>query len=177
MLRVTIHWQQERETLGDLTTYYLEMTSAEALLEKPDAGGLVVTECEIAQFQLNRFLYKFVGQPWNWLDKLSWSDQQWHDYVDDDRLHTWIAYFRGAIAGYYELQQQSGGDVEIAYFGLAEQFIGRGFGGYLLSHAIRSAWAMGGTRRVWVHTCSLDHPGALGNYQARGMSLYRTETD
>jgi len=51
-----------------------------------------------------------------------------------------------------------------------------GFGGYLLTHAIRSAWDSGATR-VWVHTCTLDHPSALANYVARGMKVYRTETE
>lgn len=163
--------------MSEITTYYLEMTSPDALTEKPDVGGLTVTECEIPQFQVNRFMYRFVGESWEWDDKLSWSDQQWQAYVNDDKLRTWAAYCKGSLAGYYELQSQAGGDVEIAYFGLAESFIGRGFGGHLLYHAIQSAWDWGDTRRVWVHTCSLDHPGALGNYRARGMSLYRTETE
>ena len=164
-------------TLKQITTYYLEMNSPEALTEKPDTRGLTVTECEIPQFQVNRFLYQFVGEPWEWLDRLSWSDQQWQEYVEDDQLRTWVACCKGSLAGYYELQQQAGGDVEIAYFGLAGPFIGRGFGSYLLHHAIKSAWEWGNTCRVWVHTCSLDHPSALGNYRARGMSLYRTEVE
>jgi GNAT superfamily N-acetyltransferase len=153
------------------------MTSAQALNEQPDARGLTVLECEISQFQVNRFLYQLVGEAWEWTDRLSWSDQQWQAYVNDKSLHTWIAYYKGSPAGYYELQRQADGDVEIAYFGLAQPFIGRGFGGYLLSHAIKSAWDWEDTRRVWVHTCNLDHPSALANYQARGMSLYRTETE
>ena len=68
-------------------------------------------------------------------------------------------------------------DVEIAYFGLAPRFIGKGFGGYLLSHAIKSAWAWEGTRRVWVHTCTLDHPTALQNYKARGLEVYKVGTE
>jgi GNAT superfamily N-acetyltransferase len=163
--------------MSEITTYYLEMASPDALTEKPDAGGLTVSECEIPQFQVNRFMYRFVGESWQWTERLSWSDQQWQAYVNDDKLRTWVAYCQGSLAGYYELQSQAGGDVEIAYFGLAESFIGRGFGGYLLYHAIQSAWDWGDTGRVWVHTCSLDHPGALGNYRARGMSLYRTETE
>mgnify|MGYP001605807776 FL=1 len=67
--------------------------------------------------------------------------------------------------------------MEIAYFGLAEDFIGRGFGGYLLTRAIESAWAWEGTRRVWVHTCTLDHPSALNNYMSRGMQIYKKEIE
>ena len=160
-----------------VTTYYLEMKSAFALKGKGESKGLQVSECEIKQFQVNRFLYQFVGHTWQWIDKLSWSDEQWRAYAENDNLRTWIAYYKGSPAGYYELQQQDGSDVEIAYFGLAPKFIGQGFGGYLLSQAIQSAWQWPGTQRVWVHTCNLDHPSALQNYQARGMEIYRVETD
>ena len=159
-----------------VTTYYLEMTSVEALNPKAEPEGLVVVESEIKQFQFNRFLYHLVGAKWEWFDKYSWSDDQWRAFAESDDLRTWVALYRGSPAGYYELQRQEGGDVEIAYFGLAPRFIGKGFGGYLLYHAIASAWAWEGARRVWVHTCTLDHPNALQNYQARGMTLYRTHT-
>jgi GNAT superfamily N-acetyltransferase len=159
-----------------VTTYYLEMKSPSLLTEKSESRGLQVTEAEIKQFQFNRFLYRLVGEAWAWTDKLSWTDDQWQSFAEDDNLRTWVAYFRGSPAGYYELQKQQDGDVEIAYFGLAPRFIGRGFGGYLLSQAIKSAWNWAGTRRVWVHTCTLDHPSALQNYEDRGLEIYRTET-
>jgi GNAT superfamily N-acetyltransferase len=159
-----------------ITTTYLEMTSPLALKEKSPAPGLVIIESEVKQFQFNRFLYALVGEAWRWTDKLSWSDAQWETYICDPNLRTWVAYFKGTPAGYYELQQQLDGDVEIAYFGLAPAFIGKGFGGYLLSDAIRTAWNMPQTQRVWVHTCNLDHPAALSNYQERGMKVYKVET-
>ncbi|MBN2030755.1 GNAT family N-acetyltransferase [bacterium] len=163
--------------MGKVTTYYLEMRSASSLKAKNNSKGLQIVECEIKQYQVNRFLYLFVGEKWNWTDKHSWSDEQWKAYAENDNLRTWIAYYQGSPAGYYELQKQHSGNVEIAYFGLAPEFIGKGFGGYLLSHAIRSAWDWEGTKRVWVHTCSLDHPNALRNYKARGMVVYRVETE
>ena len=165
------------DAMAPVTTTYLEMTAADALKAKDAPAGLTLVECEIKQYQFNRFLYQLVGTNWQWIDKLSWSDAQWQDFVENDNLRTWVAYCRGAPAGYYELQRQDGGNVEIAYFGLAPRFIGKGFGGYLLFRAIRSAWQWEGTQRVWVHTCSLDHPGALHNYQARGMVVYRVETE
>ena len=63
------------------------------------------------------------------------------------------------------------------YFGLGVRFIGKGMGGYLLSQAIEKAWSLENTQRVWVHTCSLDHPSALKNYQARGFSIFKTEIE
>jgi GNAT superfamily N-acetyltransferase len=89
-------------------------------------------------------------------------------------LRTFVAYVDGSPAGYFELLPDGEGGIEIVYFGLLPSFVGRGLGGHLLTTALEEAWRMDPTR-VWVHTCSLDHPAALKNYQARGMDLYRTE--
>jgi GNAT superfamily N-acetyltransferase len=158
-----------------VTTFYLEMLSPSSLKSKNDSRGLVVCECRMKQFQLNKFLYELIGEKWLWTDKLSWSDKEWKDYVESESLRTWVAYYNGAIAGYYELFKQND-DVEIIYLGLVESFIGKGFGGYLLSEAIKSAWKWQGAKRVWVHTCTLDHPSALQNYLSRGMKIYKEET-
>ena len=94
--------------------------------------------------------------------------------LKNDNLRLWVGHFKGSPAGYFELQNVAG-DIQIAYFGLAQPFIGKGLGGALLSKAIREAWDWG-AKRVWVHTCSLDHPFALKNYQARGLKIYKKET-
>ena len=78
------------------------------------------------------------------------------------------------MAGYFELFEREH-EVEIIYFGLAPSFIGKGFGGALLTRALEEAWRMN-PNRVWVHTCTLDHAAALSNYKARGMVVYKTET-
>jgi GNAT superfamily N-acetyltransferase len=163
--------------VGEVTTWFLEMRDREAVRAPRQVPGLIVEECRIRQYPVNRFLYQFVGSAWQWRDKLGWSDQQWRAYAERPALRTWMALSEGSPAGYYELEQQGDGDVEIKYFGLAPAFIGRGFGGFLLGHALRSAWEWEGTCRVWVHTCSLDHPSALANYQARGMSIYASEVE
>jgi GNAT superfamily N-acetyltransferase len=134
-------------------------------------GRFEVRECEIPHYELNRFLYRYVGAPCRWTDKLGWSDEEWRDYAHADSLRTWIAHDHGTPAGYFELQRQPEDVVEIAYFGLAEAFVGQGYGGYLLTRAVEEAWAWG-ARRVWLHTCSLDHPRALANYRARGFEVY-----
>ncbi len=154
------------------TTFYLEMNNPHELDAKALPAELSVLEAEVPQYQLNRFLYQLVGASWESGDLDEWTDEQWREKVEDENLRTWVAYYRGSIAGYYELHRPDGSDTEILYFGLAPEFIGRGFGGPLLSHAIRSAWSWAGTERVWVHTCTFDHPSALQNYQARGMRLY-----
>lgn len=163
--------------MSDLTytTFYLQMLGPGQLRAKPLPAELNVVECQHKQFQLNRFLYQLVGGPWLWTDKLVWTDEQWQALINSDQHRTWVAYCNGAIAGYYELQMSGEGDVEILYFGLAEDFFGQGFGGPLLSHALESAWSWPGVKRVWVHTCTLDHPSALNNYKARGLEVYREE--
>lgn len=157
------------------TTFYLEMTSPLQLSRKPVPAALDVVECEVPQFEFNRFLYELIGSEWEWGDLDDWTDEQWREVVESEAHRTWVAYYRGSIAGYYELYRPDGINVEIRYFGLAKGAIGKGFGGALLSHAIESAWSWPGTKRVWVHTCTFDHPSALTNYQARGMVLFKEE--
>ncbi len=159
--------------MSQVVTYYLEMTSPQLLNEKSKPDYFEIIEAEIKQFKFNKFLYQFVGEDWSWNDKLTLSDKKWKLYAENDNLRTWVAYYKGSIAGFYELEKQHGANVEIAYFGLAPNFIGIGLGGYLLTHAVRSAWDWFGTKRVWVHTCTLDHEGALNNYKARGFDVYR----
>ncbi|MEZ5584979.1 MAG: GNAT family N-acetyltransferase [Candidatus Competibacteraceae bacterium] len=159
-----------------VTIHYLEMLNPEELQPSDcSADPLLIMECRIKQYQFNQFLYRLIGERWQWTDKANWSEEQWRDYAESDQLRTFVAYQAGAIAGYYELQRQASSAVEIIYFGLTEQFIGCGYGGCLLTRAIRDAWSWD-AKRVWVHTCTLDHPAALSNYLKRGFKLYQQET-
>ncbi|GGE39694.1 N-acetyltransferase [Halopseudomonas oceani] len=157
-------------------TTFLEMRLPSAQKPVPLPAELTVVECEEPQYQFNRFLYNLVGAEWQWGDLDDWSDEQWREVVESNSLRTWVAYYRGSIAGYYELFKHADNATEIRYFGLVRTCIGKGFGGPLLSHAIQSAWDWNTTERVWVHTCTFDHPNALANYIARGLSVYREET-
>ncbi|HAM70484.1 MAG TPA: GNAT family N-acetyltransferase [Verrucomicrobiales bacterium] len=158
-----------------VTITYLEMRERDAVRPRPCPDPrFQVREATVKQWRFNKFLYTLVGNDWKWFDKLKWTDEQWRDYAEADSLRTFPAWYDGSPAGYFELRSDANNDVEIAYFGLSAPFIGRGFGGYLLSVTLQEAWAMA-PRRVWVHTCSLDHPSALANYQARGLRSYREE--
>lgn len=126
--------------------------------------------------ELNRFLYTSVGGNWYWIDRLDWSYAQWMEYLDRPELETWVGYLSGNPAGYFELEKQAGESIEVAYFGLLPQFIGKGLGKVLLEAAIDRAWQMKAAR-VWVHTCTLDGPFALQNYQARGFCIFREEKE
>lgn len=121
-----------------------------------------------------RYLYVAVGAKWLWYMRHSWTLRQWQERIADDNVELWVAYAGGAPAGYFELERQPMGSVEICYFGLTPENIGRGFGRDLLEDAISRASHLGGNR-VWLHTCTLDHEHALANYQARGFQVFREE--
>lgn len=160
----------------DVTTWYLEMLSPERLSPKlVERSDLAIQPAEIPCPEFSRFLYASVGAPWYWCSRRSWSYERWLSYLDRPEVRTWVAYVAGTPAGFIELEAQPANAVEIAYFGLLPRFIGQGLGGHLLTFGIQKAWE-GSTQRVWVHTCSLDGPHALKNYQARGFTLYDTET-
>ena len=126
--------------------------------------------------ELSRFLYTAVGYSWWWYERLAWDYDTWLTYLNDPNVATWIGYQQGTPIGYFELDKDTAGSVEIAYFGLLPSAIGKGFGTSLLSDAIIEARSFG-CGRVWVHTCSLDHPAALPNYLGRGFAVREvTET-
>jgi GNAT superfamily N-acetyltransferase len=129
----------------------------------------------VPQWRFNRFLYEAVGAEWQWNDKSGWTDQQWGDYAESPQLRTFVAYYDGSPAGYYELCRAAEPDeVEVVCLGLLPAFIGRGWGGVLLTRALEAAWEMR-PGRVWLHTCTLDHPMAVRNYLARGLTLYKVD--
>ena len=122
----------------------------------------------------HRFLYREVGRNYHWRDRLTWTDEQVRKYLADPAVTLHVLYVQGSPAGYFELRMEPDGSVEIAYFGLLPEFIGRGLGKALLSEAVTSAWARG-ARRVWLHTCTLDDPAALPNYLKRGFKPFKDE--
>ena len=126
-------------------------------------------------FQLNKFFYKQVGKKHRWIDRLSWSDEKWINYISNKNLETYIICESEELVGFFELLNNPElQETEISYFGLLEEYIGKGIGGYALSVAIRKSFEKN-IKRVWLHTCTLDHPNALKNYIARGMTIFKKE--
>ncbi len=124
---------------------------------------------------LCKFFYKEVGKDFFWRDRLRWSDQQWLDYIGNNFFKLYILKQKNILVGYYELLYDPKTlSMEIPYFGIFKEFYGKGIGGYLLTDAILNSFNQK-VDKVWVHTCSLDHPNALKNYLARGMKIFRTE--
>ena len=125
-------------------------------------------------FQLNKFFYKNIGNEHEWVDRLTWTERQWIEYLSDKKVKTYILKKIDDLAGYFELILHKD-EVEIAYFGLLEEYRNKKLGSYLLSSAIKNSF-LTNPKRVWVHTCSLDHKNALQNYISRGMKVFKKET-
>ncbi len=126
-------------------------------------------------FQLNKFFYKQVGKKHRWVDRLSWSDEKWIKYISNKNLDTYLITEKEDLVGFFELLYNPElKETEISYFGLLEEYIGKGIGGFALSEAIKKSFEKN-IKRVWLHTCTLDHPNALKNYIARGMKVFRKE--
>ena len=127
-------------------------------------------------FQLNKFFYKNVGKKHHWVDRLGWSEKQWVNYTFDEKVKTYVLKKDVDFVGYFELIfHRDLNEVEIAYLGLLEEYQNKRLGSYLLTCAIKKSF-LDNPKRVWVHTCSLDHKNALNNYIARGMKIFRKET-
>jgi GNAT superfamily N-acetyltransferase len=161
-----------------VTRTYLELTSPSQLV----AGGggdedplLRLARVPVMSVPLAQRLYREVGSDYHWTDRWKWSVEDWRRWVSQPGYGTWVLSRDGEVAGFFELTTGEDGSVEIALFGLVKGFHGRGLGKYLLRRAVEVAWAIGATR-VWLHTCTLDHPAALPNYLARGFVPYKTET-
>ena len=157
------------------TRTYVEMTDGAALRPARLSGeALSITRHDSCEPSLWRHLYSEVGRDYRWLDRLPWTDAEARAYLNDPAVSLWTLTANGTLAGYFELRREPDGAIEIVYFGLLPGFMGRGLGAHLLTEAVDTAWSLG-ARRVWLHTCSFDHPVALSNYLKRGFTIFKTE--
>ena len=156
---------------------YLEIYSLHDLKEvyKP-SNDYTLSLTDPINFQLNKFFYKNIGKNHKWIDRLSWSEEKWINYVSNKNVRTYVFKFNDDLVGFFELIfHLEKNETEIAYLGILEEYQNKKLGSYLLSEAIKKSF-INNVNRVWVHTCSLDHQNALGNYISRGMKIYKTET-
>tara|TARA_Y100001970_G_C13849042_1_gene658368 strand:- start:230 stop:733 length:504 start_codon:yes stop_codon:yes gene_type:complete len=160
----------------EVTRNYLEINSFKNLKEvnKPSEDySLNLIDSE--HFQLNKFFYKTIGKNHKWVDRLSWSEEKWVRYLSNENIRTYVFKFKNDLVGFFELIfHTEKKETEIAYFGILEEYQNKKLGSYLLSEAIKKSF-QDNVKRVWVHTCSLDHKNALNNYKSRGMKIFKTE--
>jgi GNAT superfamily N-acetyltransferase len=155
---------------------YLEINSIQELelVPKP-SKDYSINLLDPVNFQLNKFFYKNIGKKHMWVDRLVWLESKWIDYVSDKKVKTYVFKYKNDLAGFFELIfHYEKKEVEIAYFGLLEEYQNKKLGSYLLYEAIKRSFIKN-INRVWVHTCTLDHKNALNNYISRGMKIYKTE--
>ncbi len=126
---------------------YLEINSLQDLIEgnKP-SEDYSLSLINPINFQLNKFFYKNIGKKHKWVDRLTWSEEKWINYVSSENVNTYVLKHKD----------------------------NKKLGSFLLSEAIKKSF-VNNTKRVWVHTCSLDHKNALSNYISRGMKIFKTE--
>lgn len=154
---------------------YLEM-AAPGDLRPARTSGVIAQKVELPCPELNRFFYTAVGGPWYWVDLLPWDYATWERLVTNPAFETWMGMVQGTPVGYFELVRLPDDDsVEIVHFGLLPRFIGKGYGGDLLTQAVQRAWALGPSKVV-LNTNVLDSAHALANYLARGFRIVREET-
>ena len=156
---------------------YLEINSLRDLKEgNKSSEDYSLNLIDPVNFQLNKFFYKNIGKKHKWIDRLSWSEEKWINYVSSENVQTYVLKFKDDLVGFFELINHSDkNETEIAYFGILEEYQNKKLGSYLLTEAIKKSFK-NNVNRVWVHTCTLDHKNALKNYLARGRTIYKKET-
>lgn len=154
---------------------YLQMTSPENFApSRIDDPRVRIEQAENCPASFFRYLYSEVGRNYHWVDRLSWTDEEIRSYLKQPNITLWVMYWTGSPAGYFELNRCEDDSTEIAYFGLMQEFLGRGLGKHLLSETIERAWATG-VSRIWLHTCTLDDRAAMPNYLKRGFKPFKDE--
>lgn len=153
----------------EVTITYLQMFARPLQPNVPLPAPLLALRSQEPTASYYRFLYGAVGSSWKWVDRTKWSDEQLLAALRNCEL--WVLYYAGTPAGYCELVR-SGSEVNVSYFGLMPEFLGRGLGRLWLGWTLHQAWSTDPSR-VWLHTCDLDHPAALPLYQKLGLEPYQ----
>ena len=155
----------------------LEMTERPPLPPMP-AGELRLERWETPSLEKYRLLYRRVGEPWLWFSRLAMADEGLAAIIHDPDVMIWaVTDRRGIEVGILELDFRDTGQCELAFFGLIPALNGKGHGRWLMAMALQAAWARKEVVRVWVHTCSLDAPGALGFYIKSGFVPYQRQLE
>ena len=158
----------------DVKVFYLEMFAPRARSAPAPRDGLLVLHAKKPSVAYYRYLYDAVGKDYYWLTRGKMTDAELGAIIQDPREEVHVLHVDGAPAGFADLDRRQPGEVELVQFGLMREFIGQGLGKFFLGWVIDKVWSYG-PRRLWLHTCSLDHPVALPNYLKAGFVLYQEE--
>ncbi len=161
----------------ETTVTYLEMTSPPRRPATPaPLGRLAVMRAERPTVSFYRYLYNTIGEAWHWSERRRLDDEALRAIIRHPEVWIYVLYAAGVPAGFAELDVRRAAEVELAYMGLTPEYVGRGLGAYLLDWAVAAAWSHK-PKRVWVHTCTLDHPRALSLYQRAGFVAYKRRVE
>jgi GNAT superfamily N-acetyltransferase len=156
-------------------TTYLEMLDPPQTVIPPPVEGVEVIRVDKPRIAFYRELYDSVGRDWHWLERKRLADDELSAIIHDKLVEFHVLYVAGEPAGFCELDLRTENQVQLMYFGLVPEFIGRGLGKYFLNWIVRKAW-FSGPQRVWLHTCELDHQAALPNYRKAGFVVFDQKT-
>ena len=165
-----------RGEIGAIVTS-LEMKSRPALREMP-SSDLRLERWAAPSPDKYRTLYRRIGEHWLWFSRLELDDAELSTIVNEPKVRIWaVLDRRGIEVGILELDFREGGQCEIAFFGLVPELAGQGHGKWLMAMALQAGWAEPGIERMWVHTCTLDGPGALNFYIKSGFKPYQRQVE
>jgi GNAT superfamily N-acetyltransferase len=153
---------------------FLEMTHAREANVPSSKSRLSLQQVKVPCPEIAHFFYRAIGADWGWYDRVDWTEARWHEHAHRPDLAIWIATYKGCPTGYVEFIHHPGNEIEIRSLGLLPTFLGRGLGQELLTDTLEIAWSQTPSR-LWLSTCSLDHPRALPNYHAAGFKTFDTK--
>jgi len=159
----------------EVTAHYLEMLAPSQRVVPAPRDGLTVTHVPTPTVPSYRALYDAVGKDYHWQSRKQLSDEQLAAIIHDPRDELHVLEVEGTFAGFTELNRRQPDEVELVLFGLTSKFIGRGLGKWFLQWTIDKAWSYQ-PNRLWLHTCTLDHPAALPMYKKAGFVQFRRKT-
>lgn len=155
---------------------YLEMRRPQRATRPWPGAAFRIVRLERPSVRFYRYLYATVGEGWFWELRKRFDDAELAAIVHDPRVELYLLTEGGTPAGYGEIDRRVPNEAEIAYFGLVPEAVGRGLGRWFLEQITARAWRSA-PQRVWLHTCDLDHPRALANYQAVGFEVYDRQVE
>jgi GNAT superfamily N-acetyltransferase len=123
-----------------------------------------------------RSLFQRVGEPYLWSSRLAIDDAELLRILRDPGIEVYVLRAFGEDVGLLELDFRIEGHCEIGFFGLLDRMVGTGAGRFLMNRTLERAWTRD-VKRVWVHTCNLDHPAALAFYVRSGFKPYKRQVE
>ena len=154
---------------------HLEMTARPA--PRPDpAGAWSLRRVDSPALDWFRDLYRRVGEEWLWFSRIRMPDAELATRLHAPQLEVYALVDGGRDEGLLELDFREFGQCEIGMFGVTPKLVGTGAGRWLMSRALDIAWSRP-VERVWLHTCTFDHPAALAFYQRSGFRAFRRQVE